>query len=167
MKLLGVFPQGHEKALKQAFYNALALFVLLLCGAAGWALFYIFEPFVKPLIWALLIGSVLYPVKHSLATQFELWFQQFSSSSNPIFFSFFMIPIHVIDEISETVGNTVMNNIKLIVTFGIGILSVFLIHSYTPCTTLILYIWYINSNVLLFMMNNLSIYVVSISFFFL
>ncbi|KAK9875492.1 hypothetical protein WA026_007883 [Henosepilachna vigintioctopunctata] len=68
----GGLPQGHDKPLKQALYNAVALLLLFLCCAAGWALFVILEPFMKPLMWALLVGSVLHPLKRSLRDTFQI-----------------------------------------------------------------------------------------------
>lgn len=167
LNFLNVIPQGHEKALKQAFYNAIALFVLFLCTAGGWALFYILEPFVKPLVWAVLIGSVLHPFKYSLAKHFELWFHQVNASSNFIYFGVFMIPIHLMDRISEAVGCTIMKHIKLIITLGIGIFSIFIIYTYTPCISFISYIWYLNYNTLLLLMDCLGIYSVRLLFLYI
>ena len=161
MNFLNVIPQGHEKALKQAFYNAVAMFVLVLCAAAGWALYFILEPFVKPLLWALLIGSVLHPFKYSLAERFETWFHQFNASSTPIFLEFFMVPIRLIDQISELIGNALVTNFKILLTAGIGMLLFFFLFFYTPCITLMGYIWYINNYVLLLIMHYLTIHVVS------
>ncbi|EEB17013.1 hypothetical protein Phum_PHUM450430 [Pediculus humanus corporis] len=159
MNFLNVIPQGHEKALKQAFYNAVAMFVLVLCAAAGWALYFILEPFVKPLLWALLIGSVLHPFKYSLAERFETWFHQFNASSTPIFLEFFMVPIRLIDRISELIGNALVTNFKILLTAGIGMLLFFFLFFYTPCITLMGYIWYINNYVLLLIMHYLTIHV--------
>lgn len=58
-----LIPQGHEKALRHALYNALALFLLMVCTSVGYAVCFIMEPFMKPLLWALLCGSVLHPFK--------------------------------------------------------------------------------------------------------
>lgn len=167
MNFLNVIPRGHEKALKQAFFNAGALFILFLCGAAGWALFYILEPFMKPLIWALLIGSVVHPFKYFLTTKFELWFHDLTVSSTPLFLGFFLLPIHLVDDLSESIGNVLKNYIKILTILGTGVMIAFLVYTYTPYffVNLMCSVWYINNSVLLFIMDSLSIYTVRLNFF--
>lgn len=159
LNFLNVIPQGHEKALKHALYNAIALSLLFVCGAAGWGLFYILEPFVKPLIWALLIGSVLHPFKYSLARRFEQWFCQLDASSTPIFFNILMVPVRLIDDLSETIGNLLMSYIKLLLGLGGGIVAVFLVYTYIPniCISLIVQICDLNYRILIFFMENMSV----------
>lgn len=164
LNFLNAIPQSHEKALKHALYNAIALSLLFICGAAGWGLFFILEPFVKPLIWAVLIGSVLHPFKYSLTKRFELWFTQLDASSTPIFFNILMVPVRLIDDISETIGNLIMSYIKLLLALGGSIIAIFLIYTYIPnfCISLIYHIGDLNYRVLLFFMENISIQFVSV-----
>lgn len=64
---LSMLPTGHEKALKSAFYNVLALVLSSFVILAFWTVYCILEPFFKPLLWALLVGTVLHPFKANLS----------------------------------------------------------------------------------------------------
>ncbi len=57
-------PSGDEMAMKTAMYNALFA-VLLLMGVAGLlAVYHLLYMFLKPMLWAALVGTVLFPFKH-------------------------------------------------------------------------------------------------------
>ncbi|XP_029170796.1 transmembrane protein 245 isoform X1 [Nylanderia fulva] len=130
--MLSGFSAGHEKALKQGIYNAVALFFLCLVSAAGYGLYIILSPFVKPLIWALLCGSVLFPFKYSLATTVQSWFAKMEVSESPLIVNVSLLPIHIFDNISEKLGSFLWTRIKYIVgaiSLALGLLGVY---HYTP-----------------------------------
>ncbi|XP_043485933.1 transmembrane protein 245 isoform X2 [Polistes fuscatus] len=130
--MLSGFNASHEKALKQGIYNAVALFLLSLVLAAGYGLYIVLSPFLKPLIWALLCGAVLFPFKYSLTTRGKSWFNKTESTNKPLFLNFIILPLHIIDNTAETLGTALWDYIKYIV----GIISMacitMAIYSYTP-----------------------------------
>lgn len=130
--MLSGFSAGHEKALKQGIYNAVALFFLCLVSAAGYGLYIILSPFIKPLIWALLCGSVLFPFKYSLATMVQSWFAQVEASRSPLIVNVSLLPVHIFDNISEILGSFLWTRVKYI----IGVISLVLatvgVYHYTP-----------------------------------
>lgn len=138
-KNIGALPQGHEKPLKHALYNALALLLLFLCCAAAYALYLILEPFIKPLIWAVLVGSVLHPLKCSLAKKFHSWFTKIDESNTPLFIGLCVIPVNIVNDLSEIIGGKLINNIKIIIGFIIAILAFHVFYYYTPnfCLTIV------------------------------
>jgi hypothetical protein len=71
--ILNMLPIGHEKALKSAFYNVLALVLSTFVILAFWTVYCILEPFFKPLLWALLVGTVLHPFKANLSAWTRAW----------------------------------------------------------------------------------------------
>lgn len=125
-------PQGHDKPVKHAVYNALALFALFLCCAASYALYVILGPFIKPLIWALLVGSVLHPFKWSLSKRFRSWFNAMEEARTPIFIGIFIVPVNIVNDLSEFIGSNILKYIKYIVTIAIIIPMLHIIYYYTP-----------------------------------
>ncbi|KRT84545.1 hypothetical protein AMK59_311, partial [Oryctes borbonicus] len=132
INIFGSLPQGHDKPVKQAVYNALALFLLFLGCAAGCALYLILEPFIKPLMWALLVGSVLHPLKYKLAQRFKSWFHSLEESNTPVVFGLILVPVNLVDNISELLGNKLLNHLKIITSVLVIIPVLHLIYYYTP-----------------------------------
>lgn len=130
--IIGGLPQGHDKPIKHALYNTVALLILLLSCAATWALFLILEPFVKPLMWALLVGSVLHPLKRSLSDKFQAWFMSLEVSRTPIVFGVLLIPINIISDLSDCIGDQLMKHIKVIISTCITIPTILILYNYTP-----------------------------------
>ncbi|XP_034941416.1 transmembrane protein 245 isoform X2 [Chelonus insularis] len=140
MNVLSGFSIGHEKALKQGVYNAVALLLLCLVCTATYGLYIILQPFVKPLIWALLCGSVLFPFKFYITNTVNSWFAETESSHEPLLVNFAMVPIKIMDRISEGIGSFLYGHLKYV---GIALASAgvaFLVYSYTP-SVLICLIW--------------------------
>lgn len=125
-------PQGHDKPVKQALYNTVALFMLMVCCAAGYALYIIFQPFMKPLMWALLVGSTLHPLKRSLRDRFQTWFQNLEINNTPIVFGVILVPVNIVNDVSEFIGKHTWKRLKLIIVIGIIVPIILLIYNYTP-----------------------------------
>ncbi|XP_078033745.1 transmembrane protein 245 isoform X1 [Augochlora pura] len=130
--MLSSLSAGHENALKQGIYNALALFLLCLISVAGYGLYIILSPFVKPLIWALLCGSVLFPFKYSLTTIVESWFEKTETSRTPLVINLTLVPLQIVNKISDNLGSFLWGHVKYIIaTFLLGTVGLGLYH-YTP-----------------------------------
>lgn len=130
--------QGHEKALKNALYNALAMLLLVVCCAAFYALFFILDPFIKPLLWALLLGSVLHPFKYSLVYSVKNWLDILETRGTPIAVAFVMIPVSAFDRISDQIGDLIYRNLKMIFYCSITLPLILVLYAYTPQTCLCL-----------------------------
>ncbi|XP_012529068.1 transmembrane protein 245 isoform X2 [Monomorium pharaonis] len=130
--MLSGFSAGQEKALKQGIYNAVALFFLCLVSAAGYGLYIILRPFVKPLIWALLCGSVLFPFKCTLVTTVQSWFTKVEASQTPLIVNVGLLPVHIFDNVSEMVGSFLWTRVKYIIWATSLILLVAGVYHYTP-----------------------------------
>jgi len=92
-----ILPEGHDKALKQAFYSTAAtLFVVLACCAAV-AVYHILLPFLRPLLWALLCGTVLFPLKYRLVTMSRKWLSGLQKSGTPLILGTVLLPVTMAD----------------------------------------------------------------------
>lgn len=162
-KNIGTLPQGHEKPLKHALYNALALLLLFLSCAAAWALYIILEPFIKPLIWAVLVGSVLHPLKDTLAKKFRSWFDKVDESRTPVLLGLCVIPVNIINDIAEFIGGKLMKNIKILIGLILSVTILHILYYYTPiiCTSLFWNIGLLMYNTLTFVIDNLTTSIVS------
>jgi len=90
-------PEGHDKPLKQAFYSTAAtLFVVLACCAAV-AVYHILLPFIRPLLWALLCGTVLFPLKYQLVTTTRQWLDGLQNSGTPLIIGTVLMPVTLAD----------------------------------------------------------------------
>ena len=163
---LGSLPQGHEKAVKHALYNALALFLLIIASAAGYGLFIILGPFIKPLIWALLCGSVLHPFKYSVATTLKSWLQSMESNSTFLLFGILMVPVNVIDDISEKIGGQLTKYLKVLAAIVITAVLLHLLYFYTPhiCICLIWRLGIFSNAALSWFISHINTTVVSYDF---
>ncbi|XP_022088536.1 transmembrane protein 245-like isoform X2 [Acanthaster planci] len=114
-------PQGHEKALKQAFYNAATiLFIVLFCGAAV-AVYFVLEIFIKPLLWAVLCGTVLYPFKYTLTSYVSGWLQGLEDSGTPLVVGTVAIPLSLLNFASEQLGQVISQRFKLLAAVSLGL----------------------------------------------
>lgn len=130
-----IFPKN-EKTLKKAFYNGIALLLICISSVFAWGSFIILEPFLKPLFWALLCGSVLHPFKYKLSTNFKTWIVWVQTRPTnfilPIILEIASYPMKLFLDVSEVAGQTVKKywrNISLAIS--IIFLSV-ITYSYTP-----------------------------------
>ncbi|XP_034243899.1 transmembrane protein 245 isoform X1 [Thrips palmi] len=124
--------QGHEKALKNALYNALAMLLLVVCCAAFYALVFVLDPFLKPLLWALLLGSVLHPFKYSLVYSVKNWIDVLETRGTPIAVAFVMIPVSAFDRFSDRIGDLIYKNLRIIFYLSAALPLMLILYGYTP-----------------------------------
>ncbi|XP_064643473.1 transmembrane protein 245-like isoform X10 [Lineus longissimus] len=127
-----ILPEGHEKALKQAFYNTAALVFVFLVAGATIAVYHILEAFIRPLLWAVLCGTFLHPFKNTLTRTLQAWLRGLRNSGTPLAVGAVMLPIKVIDSASETLGSILMAHLKLIIAFSVGLPTVYILYYFGP-----------------------------------
>uniref|UniRef100_T1IVB2 Transmembrane protein 245 n=1 Tax=Strigamia maritima TaxID=126957 RepID=T1IVB2_STRMM len=130
--MLNFFPQGHEKPLRNALYNAAAVTFLLL-GAAGLAIVYfILGPFLRPLLWAVLCGSVLHPFKSNLTSTVRKWLNNLKNTGTPLSLGLVVFPIGIIDRTAERLGDIIVNHAKALLAVTLMLAASALIYILIP-----------------------------------
>ena len=129
-------PQGHEKALKQAFYNTVANIFVLFAAAAVIALYFVFSPFVRPLCWALLCGTFLYPFKRTLTDTLRGWLKGLSSSGTPFFVGVVILPVQVVTSTSDRLSDVIWNHLSVVLAVFAGLPLLQLLYHFGPLYTL-------------------------------
>lgn len=110
-----IIPHGHEKAFKQALYNGLALLLLSVCTCICYAVYLILQPFLKPLLWALICGTVLFPTKKIISCHLKHYVK--SMQSHSMLLQTVYVPVLMVDSASDIIGKF---NIVTVLNFNLS-----------------------------------------------
>ncbi|RWS29146.1 transmembrane protein 245-like protein, partial [Leptotrombidium deliense] len=88
---------GHEKVMKQAFYNAVAVVFIALAIVASIAVYLVLQPFLRPLLWAVLFGSALHPFKQQLTRVTKQWLAEVQDTNTPLVIGAIILPFNIIN----------------------------------------------------------------------
>lgn len=147
--------QSNKKALKQAFLITIAIVFALLILISVSAVYLILQPFIQPLVWATLIGSVLHPLKLKL-TKFTNWWLQ-DKDKRPISFSVIKMPWILINYVENLIVSVVHEYYKLFIF--IAFLTIILTNFFIPTLTeIIRFIMFLIFNARETIYNLISIY---------
>ncbi|XP_074652084.1 transmembrane protein 245-like isoform X2 [Tubulanus polymorphus] len=131
-----ILPEGHDKALKQAFYNTAALLFVIIVGGAVVAVYFVLHPFIQPLLWAVLCGTFLHPFKNTLTGVVKTWLQGLKGRRTPLVVGTALIPVQIVDRVTERIGSAIFNNLKLIGVLSIGLPTVYILYYFGPLQTI-------------------------------
>ncbi|CAE1308736.1 unnamed protein product [Acanthosepion pharaonis] len=96
-----ILPQGHEKALKKALYNTAANFFVIFASLVVVAGYFVLQAFLRPLLWAVLCGTFLYPFKRTLTSGLRSWLQGLDQSGTPFAAGLVLLPLKSVHDVSE------------------------------------------------------------------
>ncbi len=77
-------PKDHEIAARQAVYNAAALAALAALCAGAFFASSILEPFLLPILWAVLTGFLLHPHKAAVSLSAKRWLERAAEADRPL-----------------------------------------------------------------------------------
>lgn len=139
--IMSMLPTGHDKAFKFALYNVVAMILAAVCIVACWAAYCILEPFIVPLLWALLCGSVIHPFKDRLVTFTRDWLSLVKASPTPLSLQLVVIPFRAIDSLSESIGTRVLTWWKYIGGGAVLFLLTYVVYHNPPVTLGLVLFW--------------------------
>uniref|UniRef100_A0A5S6QFR9 Dolichol kinase n=1 Tax=Trichuris muris TaxID=70415 RepID=A0A5S6QFR9_TRIMR len=99
---------------KTGLYTALMLAFLTIAGCCIFAVYCLLHAFVKPIMWAVLVGTVLFPMKLAFSKRFELWLDDLEKTDTPFIFGLVALPWHFADCGLASVVNRVATKSSLV-----------------------------------------------------
>lgn len=119
---------GNQSALKGAMYN----FVIVIVVAAVAAVCLVLGPFLKPLLWSVLIGAVLFPFKSSLSFGLKRWFARIEEEDTHLLVGLVKAPFEALDTFGEYLSSVFMKHMQYILGGAVSLLLLGLFVSYAP-----------------------------------
>ena len=106
--VVGAGPARQDEAWLQAYYNGVTLVVLVVAGYLCWAVYCVLEPFLHPLLWAVLTGLLLHPFKKTWTDRISQWLDLLENKSIPLSAGLVLSPLFLFNHISKTLETTVL-----------------------------------------------------------
>lgn len=119
--------KSHVKALRYSLYNAATLIIAgAICGALV-SVYFVLEAFIQPLVWAILIGCVLFPIKRKFTTAGKSWLREIKEDGTPFLMGLLLIPLKMVDSLAEQLWTHFFAHWKmLLMILGVGGICYFL-----------------------------------------
>ncbi|KAL3097827.1 hypothetical protein niasHS_000562 [Heterodera schachtii] len=120
------FPvSGQQKAALQfAFYNTLLFSLLGICLASIFAVYRLLYLFLMPMLWALLVGTVLFPLKRMISEGLKGWLDRLDGENRPLLVGLAFLPVQITLQFSFAVYETALSFTGLCLGFGYFALKV-------------------------------------------
>ena len=120
--------QKHEEAWIQACFNAVAFVFVFITGCICLAVYYVLEPFLHPLMWAVLIGMVLHPFKYAGTSQIKEWLTNLDTTGIPLSLGLLLSPVFIFNWLTQYFEYCFMSSWKTIFGLVSLIVSLFLVY---------------------------------------
>ena len=105
--------------MKQAFYNAAAIFFILLLCVLGLFVTEIFKAFIRPLLWAVLCGTFLFPFKKTTNEFMRDKLSHCQSVGLPISLYLFLLPFWLLIDAGDLIVRIFQRNWILFLLTGV------------------------------------------------
>ena len=119
------FKSDDRKALRTALYNTGVLVLVAILVGVGISVYFILQAFLKPLLWAILIGTCLHPFKRHLTNSVRGWIDKLNYSNTPIIVGTITLPLMLANNMMENLSKKFFKHAKFIISFTIGFPTVY------------------------------------------
>lgn len=119
---------SQQSQLKAAIYNLVIAAVVATVVAACLVL----GPFLKPLLWALLVGAVLFPFKYTLSWSLKSWLDRLEAENTHLVVGIMLAPLEAIESFGEYLWTSFINHMQLLIGGTAGLIFLRLFIAYAP-----------------------------------
>lgn len=119
---------SQQSQLKAAIYNLVIAAVVASCVGACLVL----GPFLKPLIWALLVGAVLFPIKYALSSALKSWFRRLEQNDTHLVAAIALAPLEALETFGEYLWTSFIKHMQLLIGGVAGLVCLRLFIAYAP-----------------------------------
>ena len=107
-------PIGHEKPVKQALYTCGSIVLLAIVCWVSASAYFVLNVFVRPLLWALLSGSFLFPFKYMLNKYLDEFLEKNYDSDMPLFIEVSLYPFLLFSRLSDFLGYVLVRKLPTV-----------------------------------------------------
>uniref|UniRef100_A0A914IAV4 Transmembrane protein n=1 Tax=Globodera rostochiensis TaxID=31243 RepID=A0A914IAV4_GLORO len=120
------FPVNDQQkvALQFAFYNTLLFSLLGICLASIFAVYRMLYLFLMPILWALLVGTVLFPLKRMISDSLKSWLNRLDGENRPLLVGVAFLPVQSILQISFWVYGKMLSFNGFCISLGFAALKI-------------------------------------------
>lgn len=118
----------NQSSLKGALYN----FVIVIVVASIVAVCLVLGPFLKPLLWSVLIGAVLFPFKYRLSFALKRWFTRLEQENTHLLVGILLAPLEQLEAFGQYLTSQFIKHMQVIIGGALGLLLLSLFVSYAP-----------------------------------
>lgn len=96
---------NNQEIFRRALLQSGTIFFVLVCIACTLVIYYIFEPFLSSILWSLLFGALLHPLKTRCVSLTRCYLRQLDGNYHFLVFGLFILfPIRIVDHIIEFIS---------------------------------------------------------------
>lgn len=119
---------ANQSSMKGALYN----FAIVIVVAAIVAVCLVLGPFLKPLLWSVLIGAVLFPFKSSMSFSLKRWFRRLEQDDTHLLVGIALAPLEALEAFGRYLSSAFVRHMQILIGGAVSLLLLGLFVSYAP-----------------------------------